>query len=228
MRRRARQNKSPVAQILTRSAHDDAPLHVTVDNSLYQSFPNDPPFPRAGAFSNRIHNVTQTVNFPAAYTTSTTLATSYAKSFQLSDLDQVASFQALFDQYRIMGIEIRVMNTSFGSNISNLPLSGGITRCIIDYADATALSNVQQAENYQNCLTVECGRPFTRVFTPRAALAAYAGAFTSYAVAPSGQWFNTASSGVQHYGLKIINSSTPSTMVFDVCVRYWLQFKNIR
>jgi len=73
--------------------------------------------------------------------------------------------------------------------------------CVIDYDDASALSSAANASAYTNCVVMNPGESCERVFQPRMALAAYAGAFTSYAnVGP--QWIDAASNAVQHYGVK--------------------------
>jgi len=107
-----------------------------------------------------------------------------------------------WDQYRLEAIRFTVSpsNNAIGlftnSSTSVVPLTW-----VIDYDDANALASQAAGDAYSTCLTLNPGESAERTFRPRMAMAAYSGAFSSYAnVEP--QWIDSASDAVQHYGCK--------------------------
>jgi len=57
------------------------------------------------------------------------------------------------------------------------------------------------------------------------AVAAFSGAFTSYSNVPAG-WIDSASPGVQHYGLKLYFESTPFGVIsYEYSVRAKVSFR---
>jgi hypothetical protein len=100
--------------------------------------------------------------------------------------------------------------------------------CVIDYDDSTNLTSVAAAEAYSTCLVLSPGESCDRTFKPRIALAAYSGAFTSYANAPS-MWIDAGSTGVQHFGVKtyVPGGAAGQTLLqsWDVIVEYFIRFR---
>jgi len=158
-------------------------------------------------------------------TSSTTVPTFTATNFTLSGLDQAASLQAVFDQYRIKMIEV-----SFHPRVSqesSTSANTGIFTTVVDVDDSTTLSSIGSANDFSTALT---GRGFdsqVRTFVPHVAGAVYSGAFTSFSNLTS-PWIDTLSPNVQHYGIKTAWSSTDSVYTFDASVRVWYQFRNVR
>jgi len=103
----------------------------------------------------------------------------------------------------------------------------GYFTTVVDYDDATALTLPAQALDYSNALSGEGYQAQRRVFKPHVAIAAYSGAFTSFANEES-PWIDNISSGVQHYGVKTAWTVTAALQHMDVNVRMWLQFRNVR
>jgi hypothetical protein len=135
-----------------------------------------------------------------------------------------------FDQYRIDCIRFSVLpqNNAIGlvtnSTTSLVPLYH-----VIDYDDANALGSATAALAYNNCVTLSPGESLERTFRPRMALAAYSGAFSSYAnVDPV--WIDVVSTGVQHYGAKIFipQATVAQTLLqtWDVVIEYWISLRN--
>jgi hypothetical protein len=134
-------------------------------------------------------------------------------------------FTALFDQYRIREVEVRFISPYKTQQLAATPYL--MLHTVNDYDDYTAvIPNVmQENETYrQECLSY--GRDLTRRFVPKVAMAAYSGAFTSYANV-SDQWIDCGSPNVQYYGLKyslemVFSSGGRNTNVlmnFATCVR---------
>jgi len=72
----------------------------------------------------------------------------------------------------------------------------------LDFDDGVALTTQAQALDYASCIVTPANVPQRRCFVPRAAPAFWASAaFAGYGTVPS-PWLNSASSAVQHYGVK--------------------------
>lgn len=139
-------------------------------------------------------------------------------NFQLSQLDQVAAFQALFDVYRIDAIRIRIAPQQ---NALGLTTNSTTTLVelynVVDYDDNTALATVAKAREYENCIILAPGESCERTFQPRAAIAAYQGALTAFGNV-GGMWIDQSYPNVQHYGLKVI---IPAATVAQTQLQSW-------
>jgi len=184
--------------------------------------------PPAGSteMDNVPYNVLQTYG-GATPIVSSAVGNTYSNFFiQLSFFDSVATFQSFFDQYRIPVYEVEYlprcsMNTVGGTSF-------GTFYTVVDYDDANALTSLGQASDYPNCLETEGYKSHKHVLRPHIAVAAYAGgAFTSYANEEA-PWIDCTSSSVAHYGVKTAWSATTAANTYDIRVRAWLQFRNVR
>lgn len=148
-------------------------------------------------------------------------------NYALQYLTAYSEFTALFDQYRITRIE-----TTFMPTITEISALGSFTNSYlltaIDYDDSNAYATLNDALQVATASITPLTKPVTRGFSPRLALAAYSGTFTSYAQAPPGQWVDCASPGVQHYGLKCAVPLTGSIQTWRVLHRYFLEFRRVR
>lgn len=155
-----------------------------------------------------------------------------AITFALSDCPQSTTFTALFDQYRITEVIVRFLPTSaqFGPSTSATDYPKLLT--IIDYDDNTTPSNADELRQYDTCMTSPNQQALQRVLVPRAAIAAYSGAFTSYAQSMPGQWFDCASDGILHYGVKWyappVSVVSGSYVLWTCECVYTLQFRRPR
>jgi len=176
--------------------------------------------------------LTQMVTFrqmsePAAIIASAAAPVSVAINFQLASLDG-ASALAIWDQYRIEAIRFTVIP---GNNAINLQTATNILvplYIVIDYDDSTVLASQAAARKYDNCVILEPGESCCRVFKPRAAIAAYAGAFTNFANVPS-PWIDVVSSGVQHYGIKYYVPQSVGTVLqqWEIQAEYFISFRSL-
>lgn len=159
--------------------------------------------------------------------TVSTVANVYGSfNFQLANANVGTGF---FDQYRIEAIRFTLwpQNNAIGL-VTNSTTSLVPVYLVIDYDDSTNLGSIAAAESYSNCVVVHPGQSFERVFKPRMALAAYSGAFTSYAnVADT--WIDAASTSVQHYGIKYaipgITTGQTQYQSWDVHIEYFIRFR---
>lgn len=139
-------------------------------------------------------------------------------SFTLDDLDTYTRFTNLFDQYRIDCVTFKLvpMQNAIGLTTNSTTLT--VTPyCTIDYDDATAYSSAQQARGNESCIIVAPGMECVRQLQPRMAVAAYSGAFTSYANVPP-TWIDCSTPSVQHYGVKLV---IPSGVVGQTNLQSW-------
>jgi hypothetical protein len=164
---------------------------------------------------------------PNTIVASASSAVSGTLNFQLSNLDG-ASALAIWDQYRIECIRLTVIpaNNAIGLQTATnilVPLY-----VVIDYDDSTALGSQAQARKYDNCIILEPAESCCRVFKPRAAIAAYAGAFNNFINVPS-PWIDTVSSGVQHYGIKYYVPLSAGTVLqeWEIQAEYFISFRSL-
>jgi hypothetical protein len=153
------------------------------------------------------------------FTTSTSLNTYSNFYISMAALDGYAAYLALFDQYRIDEVEVWIEPT----NVTNVPGFSRLASCV-DYDDANVPTSMGQVEDHQDSqLTIGgCGHYYR--FKPHIAQAAYAGAFTSFANRPS-TWIDSASTGVQHYGVKIAAANTATAVAYSLIFKVLVSFR---
>lgn len=151
-------------------------------------------------------------------------------SFSLSDLPSSSDFTSLFDQYRIAQVTLKFVPTAqnFGQSTTATDFPTVLT--VIDLDDSVAAANPDGLRQYGTCLSVGNGTYFERVLTPRFAVAAYSGAFTSYAQSNPHQWIDCNSPGVIHYGVKWattpITTTSGSYVLYNVEATYVIQCRS--
>jgi len=97
---------------------------------------------------------------------------------------------------------------------------------VLDYDDSTSTASAALRQ-YESAVQVQSTRPMTRTLCPHVAIAAYSGAFTSFANKKM-VWIDSGSPSVVHYGVKsaLINCQVVSQTIYDVQARYVVQFRN--
>jgi len=167
------------------------------------------PFPRA-TDTVRIHS---TAAATITATPTTPITTTY--NFNLSASNATAGN---FDQYRLMAVRFSIVPNNNAIGLVTNSSTGLVpVYCVIDYDDTNALASASAAEGYNNCIVLNPGESLSRTFRPRMALAAYSGAFASYAnVEPL--WIDASSNGVQHYGIKLY---IPGVLAAQTLLQSW-------
>lgn len=191
---------------------------------ICQSFGWGTPIPHAEGFISANSVYRHNAEFTAGTLTSSAVLPTFASfNFTANSLGDLSSLTGLFDQYRITKIEAWIMPNVLDSTVN----STGILYTCVDYDDSSALTTVQQAQNYTNVLFAPTTEGQYRAFTPHAAVALYSGVFTSFGneVSP---WIDAASAGVEHYGLKLACSVIPNGVIFTVNVRMHTEWRNSR
>jgi len=179
---------------------------------------------------NQVFTVVQTLGQQTFAQTAIT-ASYGAVYFTVASIDQITSFTSLFDQYRIDWIEA-TFRPAFTANPLGVASSIYIPSLFtaVDFDDAVTPTSIAQLEDYANC-TTSTYETVVRRWKPHAAIAAYAGAFTSYGNVES-PWIDASSTAVQHYGLKtaITSGATGQTALQSWVATYRIMcsWRNVR
>ncbi len=141
--------------------------------------------------------------------------------FTLAQLPANSSWSTIFDQYCI---PVVVAQIRASENVATIAQGGPMPRIytVLDHDDANTIT-VAQAKDYSSCKEQRLIDSVTRVIYPRVAIAAYSGAFTSFANQRS--WIDVASSTVQHYGMKTsIEADTRTSGVGEYLIRFTIYY----
>lgn len=175
----------------------------------------------------------------ATLTASNAGVQNWAYSFQLSDLPSYTEFTTLFDQYKFIGVKIKMLPVN--TQVSIIPQQSPVTAygaigvpmmcTVIDYDDASALSAKNDYLQYQNCQMFQCVKQHNRYFQPRLAMSNYTGSFGGYSnLRP--QWIDCNTNNTQHYGFKVFMEQAGANMngeaVYEIYATYYLKFRNVR
>jgi len=198
---------------------------LSQDGTTWGLFSQSFPHTKIARVNNKVYNIQQQVDGGVVTSVSTSTPVYLGLNFAISQLDQVTQLAAVFDQYRINQIEVWI-------NIAGQGLAGSGTTCkwasAVDYDDSNAPTTYGQVLDYQNAVQTLYDVGHYRVFTPHIAVAAYSGAFTSYAneTAP---WIDFTSQSVQHFGLKCaFETATGSNNAVVAQYRFHVSFRNVR
>jgi hypothetical protein len=169
---------------------------------------------------NVVHKFSFWQDLGTLFSTSASVPTSSGMNFQLTNCPNASTLVALFDQYRIARLEVWIQPQS-----TNNGGHAGMLYSAVDY-DASASLTVTAISQLSNVVV----GPASTIghyhnFVPHVAVAAYSGAFSSFANETS-PWIDTASSTVQHYGVIISAGVTTDVIPIDGQVRYHLEFRN--
>jgi len=174
---------------------------------------------------NTTYNFIETDTQVGLLNTSTSISQAFGTYSALNGVPNASNYAALFDQYRIVQVEIWIVPQIGGSG-GILLNAGTLLKTVVDYDNTTTTATQAYFDDFANCHTTGIQSGHYRRYTPHVATAAYSGAFTSFSNVPA-PWIDTASNSVQHYGLKIYSDATPlGAISVDVITRYHLQFRN--
>ncbi len=190
---------------------------------MHGKAPDVPDTPRIHIRRQKVYTFNRTY-ISTGITGSTTVDQFGALNFQLGSFPNSSEFTTLFDQYRFAQVTVTFIPVSSGQ--STAPLY-----TVLDYDDSTTPTSVNDLFQYGNLMMSQSGQTVLRTVTPAFDVAAYSGAFTSYALSAKGQWCDVASPNVQWYGVKYCLpafTGGPSTLVYNVHVEAILQFRNVR
>jgi hypothetical protein len=176
-----------------------------------------------------ILRVTKTTEQLAAINQSATTPVADSFSFYLSNVcNDYSSYTAIFDQYRILALEVMFTPQANEALITSAQPTGQYAT-VIDYDDNTNLGSMAAALNYANCIVSPMTGSQRRCFKPRVASALYNGSFVGYGniAAP---WIDCSTSNVVHYGIKTFTDTgySGAIQVINVTIRAVIEFRATR
>jgi len=199
---------------------------TTVDRTF---FPNGG-YPYMSVHSSNSQSITITaMGASTLFTSSTTVPIFASRSIQLNDFPAgsgsiVANMLTCFDQYRIDEVEAWLFSDA-GNEVNQAPGGVGNLVSAVDLDDVSTPTTLQALMSYGSSLVSGGGAAHYHRWKPHVAIAAYSGAFSSFANQPS-PWIDSASPGVQHYGLKAGISTTLGTIPYNLIVRAKITFRS--
>jgi hypothetical protein len=156
-----------------------------------------------------------------------------AFNFALTQIQNAASYETVFDMYRIdyVKLEFKPTSNAIGSPAA-VSTSYPALYTVIDYDDSTNLTGISAAQQYDNCMIIEAHESASRAFHPRLALPAYGGVtFNAYTNAVN-VWVDVASPATLHYGVKwYLQAATAAQTLlptWDVLLEMVVSFKCAR
>lgn len=175
----------------------------------------------------RPHTFVRTQTFSIA---KNALDSGYAYQLFLSGLPGVTEFTNLYDQYRILRAEVKLV-------LATPSISSAYPRIttVVDYDDSVSPTSENDVLQYPNAKVYQYSP--TNVehsfeFVPRAAGAMFQGITTGYSMAPAGTWLDGGYPDIPHYGFKFFansyNSTTTPNAFLTCYVSYQVQMKNAR
>jgi hypothetical protein len=189
------------------------------------TFTLEVPLPKSRLnFESKVFNLLQSITSQGAFVTSTSNPTFTTLPISLSNFDSATALSNVFDQYRIMALEVWIQPTTSAA-VSN---NSGLLSSVIDLDDATSLTSFNSAGDYPNCVTTNSHVGHYRHYKPSVADALYNGAFSGFGNVRS-PWIDCGSPSVNHYGLKLASTilvGAPET--YDALIRAHFQFRNVR
>lgn len=185
-----------------------------------------PMFNNVIARDNRPYVIMQTSAQGTVLQTGNAAPSFLGKKWTSADILQFSSFASVFDQYKIDFIEAWLV--PFGPGTVAGYNAVGKLYSVIDYDDANTPTSIAGLQQYENCVTTRYTDGHYIKFKPHIAEAAYAGAFTGFANKPS-SWIDVASTGVEHYGLKVgvETSLSNGDVKVDLTTRITVSFRNV-
>jgi hypothetical protein len=169
---------------------------------------------------NKPYNLYQTVDFGVVTTTSSGAEVDGASAFNLGQLAQVSTLQALFDQYRLVEVECWLTPTYqnyLGGN------SAARFAVAIDYDNSTTVS-FSALLQYANVQDISANSGSYSRFKPHTTLSSVTNNSAANMV---NMWIDCASSGQNHFGLKWACPATNVTYTLNLTIRYHFQFRNV-
>lgn len=147
-------------------------------------------------------------------------------SFSLADCQQYATFDALFDQYRLKKVVFKIVplqNVVDALNVSTEGLAS-----VIDY-DGSGPTTYTAATTYQTFKETQPMRRHTRVLYPKMLRQVYQSALSTGYEVTTGRFLDTLQPDIPHYGVTVIfPGGTSTNQKWKVICKYYLEFKNVR
>jgi len=143
----------------------------------------------------------------------------------------VGPFTALYDQYKIKKVAYTLYPKYSSSDIAMAVggTTGGDLPMIataLDYDDSNTPPNFGDVIQRQNAIMARGGKPITRVFRPSVNMVT--DGTTAGLMTKTSPWLDVTNINIPHYGLKLAIQSSALDQFYEVVVKYYLAFKQVR
>jgi len=208
-------------------------------------------YPRSGAWGavriprNRVRasywqitKVVKTVDAAYQYPGSVGAAAFFSHAWQLDQIADYTAYTSIFDQYRIVGVEVTFRRRSNMTDEADTSQTAQYAKFAEDHDDGAAPSSMDTLNGYANVKTWNLlDTPVFKMFIrPSTTGAIFAGGVLSgYNIQKRGYsspWVDCQSADVQWYGLKwghpVQTGVTGNTYTVDFSYKVYLQFRGQR
>lgn len=174
----------------------------------------------------KIHYFKRTAYYSGYISGSTTADVGGSLIGQLNQVPGWTEFKALFDQYKIMALKIRL---SPRANSAEVGTNQGLVKVFtaIDTDGGTAPATIADIIQNETLKITKSNRDVVRYFKPKYAVATSTGTPATGGKVTSG-WLDCENSSVNHNSLQFVIQQLPGgAQSWDVCTTYYLAFKNV-
>lgn len=176
-----------------------------------------------------VHSFKRSIFYENLFVIPTGTPSGYAFEQKFSQLPNYTEFTAMFDQYMIKKIVLKLIPKINTHNLASTTTGNADLSQVhsaIDYDDATTPTSVQQLCEYQSYKMTRGSQIHTRVLVPKIELTT-----DGTANAPKAyQWLDCDSPSVNHRGIKVwfsAPSSATTTLYYDMLVQVYFSCKNV-
>jgi len=164
-----------------------------------------------------------------------------AFQFQLNQCLNYLKYVAIYDQYRILKVEVKfipVMTTQIIKPVVNGNTAGINPESIVpmfyvvrDNDDAQLPVSINELRGRPDCKTVKATQSVRMIFKPKTTTPVYQDGVTNgYKINQKDDWLDVANSQIAYYGLKTVleTNNDDNAYIYRVMIRYLVEFKGTR
>jgi len=145
------------------------------------------------------------------------------QAWNLGQLGNAAAITALFDQFCIYSVFVKIMMT--GNQIITPAVSYGQLYTAIDYDNASNISTVAAISQYSSMEMSEIipGKSHERYMKPCVGAIVGSSGGSGVTTSPQRMWVNSSASSQPHYGFRIINVGNATAQTYGLdCVAHFI------
>lgn len=179
------------------------------------------PQPRNGISLEQGITLEFAVTLPAYFASSATsgIPTYSSSVISLNQFTAPSTLLTVFDQYRFEQVEAWIECDAPNGTAAPPELYSAV-----DLDDGNAPTSLAKVQDHQGAIISGGLAGHYHKWKPHVAVAAFSGAFTSYANEPA-MWIDAASPGVEHYALKLATLSKGGSFSYTVVLRAVVSFR---
>lgn len=147
--------------------------------------------------------------------------------FSLNQLLNPTDFTNLYDQYQIKAVKVSLIPRYTEASAVNSQNIGNF-HSVLDYDDAAPPAALLPLLQYQNLKRTRTNQIHTRYLKPALANEVFNSGITTGYGPKKNVWLDCNSDSVEHYGMKWFCDGSVAGVTYDLSVKYYLAFKNVR